>query len=73
VLRVPPLLQLAITFDRGRMRLPVSLLIIGMGFAPFTPTVADTLGVFRIRGDSATMIFGAPLSLALRLPADALL
>jgi hypothetical protein len=54
------------------MSLPIGFLITRIGFAPFTPAVADDLGVFGVNGDPATMTFGPP-PLALRLAADALL
>ena len=66
------MLQLAIALDRGRMRLPVGFLITRMGLAPFTPAVADDLGVFGIRGDPLAMVLGASPPLAFRMPADAL-
>lgn len=72
MLRIPTPLKLAITFDRGYVRLPVSFLIIRMGFAPLTPAVADDLGVLGVGRDPAPMIFGPPPTLALRLATNAL-
>ncbi len=72
MLRIPPPLKLAIALDRVCMRLPVSFLIIRMGFAPLTPAVADDLGVLGVSCDPAPMVFGAPTTLALRVAADAL-
>jgi hypothetical protein len=54
------------------MRLPVSLLVIGMGVAPFLLAIDYDLGVYRVGVDFAAMIFGAPLALAWLLAADAL-
>jgi hypothetical protein len=44
------------------MRQPVCLLIIGMGFAPLLPAVADYPGVNRVGLDLAAMVFGAALA-----------
>jgi hypothetical protein len=54
------------------MRQPVCLLIIGMGFAPFLPAVADNHGVNRVGLDLAAMVFGATPALAIRLAAESL-
>jgi hypothetical protein len=54
------------------MRLPVCLLVIGMGVPPFLLAIVDRLRVYRIGVDLAAMILGAPLALAWRLAADAL-
>src|SRR5712691_5392322 len=71
-MRIPLPLKLAITFDRGRMGLPVSLLITGMGFSPLAPAVTDDLGVLGIGRDPAAMVFGAVTPPAIRLAADLL-
>jgi len=54
------------------MRLPVSLLVIGMGVPPFLLAIDYNLRVYRIGFDFAAMILGAPLAPAWRLAADAL-
>jgi len=58
-------LQLAVAFRRGRVRLPVTLLIVAVSLAPFAPAVTDDLGVFRVSRDPLAVGFGAPTSLAL--------
>ena len=71
-MRIPLPLQLAIPFDRGRMRLPVGSLIIGVGIPPLAPAVTDDLSVFRVGRNSVVMVFGTAAPSALRLAADAL-
>lgn len=72
-LRIPRSLKLAVVLNRIGMRLPVNTLITGMSFAPLPTAIADDLGIFRIDGDLAPMIFGAPAALALRAAADDLI
>jgi hypothetical protein len=54
------------------MRLPVGLLVIGVGIPPFPLAIDYDLRVYRIGVDFAAMILGAPLAPAWRLAADAL-
>jgi hypothetical protein len=66
-------LQLAVALRRRRVRLPIALLVIGVGLAPFAPAVADNFGVLGISSDSLAVIFGPPPFLAFRPTAHALL
>ena len=61
---VPSARQLAVALHPSRVRLPVALLIIGVGLAPFAPAIADDLGVFGISSDPLAVILGAATPLA---------
>ena len=56
----------------GCMRLAIGLLVIGMGVTPLLLAIDHDLRAYRIGVDLAAMTLGAPLALACRLAADAL-
>ena len=66
---VPKVLALAVVFDHLRVVLPPVLPVVVVASPPFPRTVAATLAVFAVGGETAPVIIAAASPLACRIRA----